>query len=183
MLSPSSEAHGKVSEDLAEFGDTSKKNSEAFEVAKDDLDGSFTEMDKLSLVFNCFNKSNSQLLEGQKHLTKGVDDSTNIKEDNEIWVSEDFKKYALRSGFQEVPMNEATLTSVARMAMSMGNGDMAFDMVKQMKPLGINPILRPYGPALSAFCNNGDIEKAFGVKENMFEHGVYPKEPELEALL
>ncbi|WKA00237.1 hypothetical protein VitviT2T_018616 [Vitis vinifera] len=84
---------------------------------------------------------------------------------------------------EKVPMNEATLTSVVRMAISMGNGDMAFDMVKQMKPLGINPILRPYGPALSAFCNNGDIEKAFGVKEKMFEHGVYPKEPELEALL
>ena len=117
MLSPSSEAHGEVSEDLAEFGDKSKKNSEAFEVAKDDLDGSFTEMDKLSLVFNCFNKSNSQLLEGQKHLRKGVDDSTNIKEDNEIWVSEYFKKYALRSGFEiyektcleRVPMNETNL--------------------------------------------------------------------------
>ena len=48
MLSPSSEAHGEVSEDLAEFGDKSKKNSEAFEVEKDDLDGSFIKMDKLS---------------------------------------------------------------------------------------------------------------------------------------
>ncbi|KAL6331229.1 hypothetical protein AAG906_009657 [Vitis piasezkii] len=166
-------------------------NRSAFEVAKDDLDGSITEMDKLSQVSNCFNQSNSQLLEGQMHLRKGVDDSTSIKEDNEIWVSEDFKKYALRRGFEiyekmcleKVPMNEATLTSVARMAMSMGNGDMAFDMVKQMKPLGINPRLRSYGPALSAFCNNGDIEKAFGVEEHMLEHGVYPEEPELEALL
>ena len=183
MLSPSSEAHGKVSEDLAEFGDTSKKNSEAFEVAKDDLDGSFTEMDKLSLVFNCFNKSNSQLLEGQKHLRKSVDDSTNIKEDNEIWVSEDFKKYALRSGFQEVPMNEATLTSLVRMAMSMGNGDMAFDMVKQTKPLGINPRLRSYGSELFTFCNNGDIEKAFGVEERMLEHGVYLEKPSFIPIL
>ncbi|WJZ97944.1 hypothetical protein VitviT2T_016512 [Vitis vinifera] len=225
MLSPSSEVRGGVSEDLAEFGDTSKKNfggpeskipvsnnamsvystkihqnspkkvlnsnRSAFEVAKDDLDGSITEMDKLSQVSNCFNQSNSQLLEGQMHLRKGVDDSTNKKEDNEIRVSEDFKKYALRRGFEiyekmcleKVPMNEATLTSVARMAMSMGNGDMAFDMVKQMKPLGINPRLRSYGPALSAFCNNGDIEKAFGVEEHMLEHGVYPEEPELEALL
>ncbi|CBI28050.3 unnamed protein product, partial [Vitis vinifera] len=165
--------------------------SRTFEVAKDDLDGSITEMDKLSQVSNCFNQSNSQLLEGQMHLRKGVDDSTNKKEDNEIRVSEDFKKYALRRGFEiyekmcleKVPMNEATLTSVARMAMSMGNGDMAFDMVKQMKPLGINPRLRSYGPALSAFCNNGDIEKAFGVEEHMLEHGVYPEEPELEALL
>ena len=148
-------------------------------------------MDKLSHVSNCFNQSNSQILEGQIHLRTGVDDSTNIKEDNEIWLSEDLQKYALRRGFEiyekmcleKVPMNEETLTSVVRMAISMGNGDMAFDMVKQMKPLGINPRLQPYGPALSAFCNNGDIEKAFGVEENMFEHGVYPKEPELEALL
>ena len=117
MLSPSSEVCGGVSEDLVEFGDTSKKNSGAFEVAKDDLDGSFTKMDKLSQVFNCFNQSNSQLLEGQKHLRKGADDFTNIKEDNEIWVSEDFKKYALRSGFEiyektcleRVPMNETNL--------------------------------------------------------------------------
>ena len=29
-----------------------------------------------------------------------------------------------------------TLTSVVRMTMSMGNGDIAFDMVKQTKPLG-----------------------------------------------
>ncbi|WJZ84731.1 hypothetical protein VitviT2T_004324 [Vitis vinifera] len=48
MLSPSSEVCGGVSEDLVEFGDTSKKNSEAFEVEKDDLDGSFIKMDKLS---------------------------------------------------------------------------------------------------------------------------------------
>ena len=59
-------------------------------------------------------------MEGQKHLRKSVDDSTNIKEDNEIWVSEDFKKYALRSGFEiyekmcleRVPMNEANLDIV-----------------------------------------------------------------------
>ena len=210
LLSPSTEVPGGVFEDLVEFGDTGKKNfsgteskipvsnngmsvdstkihqksgkkvlnfnRSAIEVGKDDLDGSFIEMGKLPHV------SNPQVL--------GVDVPTNIKED-EIWVSEDLKKYALERGFkiyermclEKVPMNEATLTSVARMAMSMGNGDMAFDMVKQMKQLGINPRLRSYGPALSAFCNNGDIEKAFSVEEHMLEHGVYPEEPELEALL
>ncbi|XP_022987606.1 proteinaceous RNase P 1, chloroplastic/mitochondrial-like [Cucurbita maxima] len=108
-----------------------------------------------------------------------------------ILVDEDFKKYALEKGFEiyekmcaeKIPMNEATLTSVARMAMSMGDGDIAFDMVKKMKPLGINPRLRSYGPALSAFCNNGEIDKAFEVEKHMLEHGVYPEEPELAALL
>lgn len=112
-------------------------------------------------------------------------------EDDEIWVSEDVKKHALVKGFEiyetmcsnNVPMNEATLTSVARMAMSMGDGDMAFDMVKQMKPLGINPRLRSYGPALSVFCSTGDVNKAFEVEKHMLEHGVQPEEPELEALL
>ena len=108
-----------------------------------------------------------------------------------ILVDEDFKKYAVEKGFEiyekmcteKIPMNEATLTSVARMAMSMGDGDIAFDMVKKMKPLGINPRLRSYGPALSAFCNNGEIDKAFEVEKHMLEHGVYPEEPELAALL
>jgi len=109
----------------------------------------------------------------------------------EIKVSDDVKNYALKRGFEiyqrmcsdKVQMNEAALTSVARMAMAMGNGDMAFDMVKQMKEMGISPKLRSYGPALSAFCSNGDIEKAFDVEKHMLENGVCPEEPELEALL
>lgn len=113
------------------------------------------------------------------------------KSHSNILVDEDFKKYALEMGFkiyekmceEKIPMNEATLTSVARMAMSMNDGDMAFNMVKQMKPLGLNPRLRSYGPALSAFCNNGEIDKAFSVEKHMLEHGVYPEEPELAALL
>ncbi|KAE9597590.1 putative ribonuclease P [Lupinus albus] len=113
------------------------------------------------------------------------------QEDNGTLMSEDVKKYALQRGFEvyenmcldKVQMNEAALTSVARMAMSMGDGDMAFEMVKQMKNLGISPRLRSYGPALWTFCNNGDIDKAFEVEKNMLENGVYPEEPELEALL
>lgn len=166
-------------------------NGLTLEVAKDDLDGSFFEMEKLPSVSMGFNQSNTRILEGQMHLRKGFDKSQIIKKDDEIWVSEDFKKYALQRGFEiyekmcleKVPMNEATLTSVARMAMSIGNGDMAFDMVKQMKPLGINPRLRSYGPAISAFCKNGEIEKAFDVEKHMLDHGVYPEVPELEALL
>ncbi|XAR67011.1 Ribonuclease P [Bertholletia excelsa] len=109
----------------------------------------------------------------------------------QIQVNEDLKKYALRRGYEiyekmrleKIPMNEASLTSVARMALAMGNGDMAFDTVKQMKALGINPRLRSYGPALSAFCTSGNIEKAFSVEQHMQENGVHPEEPELEMLL
>ncbi|CAI9100351.1 OLC1v1037331C1 [Oldenlandia corymbosa var. corymbosa] len=111
--------------------------------------------------------------------------------DSGIEVSEDIKNYALKRGFEiyenmlleKVPMNEATFTSVARMAMSQGDGDMAFEIVKQMKELGITPRLRSYGPALSVFCDSGDVEKAFLVEQHMLEQSISPEEPELEALL
>ncbi|KAJ7969593.1 proteinaceous RNase P 1, chloroplastic/mitochondrial-like [Quillaja saponaria] len=74
------------------------------------------------------------------------------RDDGKILVCEDVKKYALQRGFEiyenmcldKVPMNEAALTSMARMAMSMGDGERAFEMVKQMKPLRINPWLQYY---------------------------------------
>ncbi|KAL2342532.1 hypothetical protein Fmac_003817 [Flemingia macrophylla] len=118
-------------------------------------------------------------------------DLNSTHKDGILLVSEDVKRYALQRGFEvyenmrvdKVPMNEAALTAVARMAMSMGDGDMAFEMVRQMKDLGISPKLRSYGPALSTFCDNGELDKAFAVEKHMLEHGVYPEEPELEALL
>lgn len=110
---------------------------------------------------------------------------------SEIQVTEDFKNIALNRGFEiyekmcleGVEMNESSLTSVARMALAMGNGEMAFETVKKMKALGISPRLRSYGPAISAFCKNGDIDKAFSVEKHMLENNVHPEEPELEALL
>lgn len=118
-------------------------------------------------------------------------DMDKAKSKGEILVTDDIKKHALQRGFEvyhnmcldKVQMNEAALTSVARMAMAMGDGDMAFEMVKQMKILGLNPRLRSYGPALSTYCNNGEVDKAFEVENHMLEHGVCPEEPELEALL
>lgn len=80
-------------------------------------------------------------------------------------------------------MNEATFTSVARMAIALGDGNMAFQIVKEMKEHGVNPRLRSYGPALTIFCSNGDVENAFEVEKHMLENGVFPEEPELEALL
>ncbi|KAL9224508.1 hypothetical protein vseg_000534 [Gypsophila vaccaria] len=121
----------------------------------------------------------------------GVEGQVEKFQDNEIRVSDDVKKYALEKGFEvyermcldKVPLNEAALTSVARLAMAMGDGDMAFDMVKQMKLMGFSPKLRSYSPALSVFSTSGELEKAFAVEKDMLENGVLPEEPELEALL
>ncbi|CAA2984935.1 Hypothetical predicted protein [Olea europaea subsp. europaea] len=122
---------------------------------------------------------------------EGDRDEKTVYEIQVTEVSKDVKRLALQKGFEiheemrleKVPMNEATFTSVARMAMSLGDGDMAFDMVKQMKEFGINPRLRSYGPALAVFCSKGNVDKAFMVEKHMLEHGVYPEEPELEALM
>lgn len=108
-----------------------------------------------------------------------------------IRVTQDVRDYALKRGFEiyekmcqeAVPMSEAALTSVARMAMAMGNGDMAFEVVKKIGDLGLPLRLRSYGPALFAYCNTGHIEKAFEVERHMAEAGVPPEEPELQALL
>ncbi|KAI8571136.1 hypothetical protein RHMOL_Rhmol01G0095100 [Rhododendron molle] len=120
-----------------------------------------------------------------------IKDGNNTKELDIGASSTMIKEYALLRGFEicnrmccnEVPMNEASFTSVARLCMALGDGDMAFFIVKQMKPHGVNPRLRSYDPALSAFCNCGDVDKAFSVEKHMLEHGVYPEEPELGALL
>ncbi|XP_020673668.1 proteinaceous RNase P 1, chloroplastic/mitochondrial isoform X2 [Dendrobium catenatum] len=106
-------------------------------------------------------------------------------------LSDDMRTYARRRGFEifekmrleKVPMSEAAMTSVARMAMSMGNGDMAFEVVKQMKEMGITPRLRSYGPAILAFSSKGSVDKAFEVERHMIESGITPEEPELLALL
>ncbi|GLU09885.1 hypothetical protein SLE2022_267200 [Rubroshorea leprosula] len=168
------------------------------ELEVNNLDNSFDEKEKVTQFSNWPVKPYSQLLDGLVDRQEGDidhshegDGSRSEKEDCGILVTEDVRGYSLHRGFEicemmcmdNVPMNEAILTSVARMAMSMGNGDMAFDMVKQMKALGINPRLRSYGPALFAFCKSGDIEKAFAVEKHMLEHGVIPEEPELKALL
>ncbi|KAF7813849.1 proteinaceous RNase P 1, chloroplastic/mitochondrial-like [Senna tora] len=154
-------------------------------------------IDKTVQSTNGFLTQNSHILDGIAHSRKEDDefsvarDGTSNQDDKKFLVSEDVKKYALKRGLevyenmqqQEVPMNEAALTSVARIAMAMGDGDMAFEMVKQMKMLGINPRLRSYDPALFTFCNNGDLDKAFSVEKHMLENGVIPEEPELAALL
>ncbi|KAM7252002.1 hypothetical protein ACFE04_023885 [Oxalis oulophora] len=84
---------------------------------------------------------------------------------------------------EKVSPNEATFTSVARLAAAIDDPDMAFDLVKQMKVFGIPPKLRSYGPALFGFCKKGDTDKAYEIDLHMSQSGVIPEESELSALL
>lgn len=162
------------------------------QVSSNNLNGSVDRNDDDDDERFCSDSDDNKSLDSSVSVSHSDDSDMNDKDKrNVITVNEDVKKYALQRGFEvyenmcmsKVEMNEAALTSVARMAMAMGDGDKAFEMVKQMKILGINPRLRSYGPALSTYCNNGEIDKAFDVEKHMLEHGVYPEEPELEALL
>ncbi|KAJ4850470.1 hypothetical protein Tsubulata_031802 [Turnera subulata] len=181
------------SQRCSDIGRESKK-IDAIEVnSNGSLDGldttSLDEKENLAMFSSGYRESVSKHVDGRNVQSEGND--SNNHGNGGIQVSEETRKYALRRGFEiyeqmcveKVPANEAILTAVARMAMSVGNGDMAFDMVKQMKQLGINPRLRSYVPALSVFCSAGDVEKAFAVERHMLEHDVYPEQPELEALL
>lgn len=86
-------------------------------------------------------------------------------------------------GVDQIPPNEATFTSVARLASAMDEPDLAFDLVKKMSGFNIPPRLRSYGPALFGFCEKGELEKAYEVDAHMVASGVAAEEPELAALL
>ncbi|KMZ60160.1 putative Multidrug resistance pump [Zostera marina] len=140
------------------------------------------------LLYLCSSASTGVILRGK---SGSKNSSTDGKHNNDIHVSETTKKYALKRGFEiyericsdDIPLSEAALTSISRMAMSMGNGDMAFQIVKKIKSLGLTLRLRSYDPALFTFCNNGDLDKAFEVENHMLDSNVDPEEPELRALL
>ncbi|KAL5213760.1 hypothetical protein ABZP36_002912 [Zizania latifolia] len=82
-----------------------------------------------------------------------------------------------------VEPNEATLTSVARLAAARSDPTMAFSIVRRMAAAGTPPRLRTYGPALFAYCDAGDADGASEVEAHMDASGVVPEEPELAALL
>ncbi|XP_010262434.1 PREDICTED: proteinaceous RNase P 2 [Nelumbo nucifera] len=78
---------------------------------------------------------------------------------------------------------EATITAVARLAAARGDYDYAFELVKTMEKYKISPRLRSYDPALFAYCQRSDAEKAYSVEEHMISMGINPEQPELAALL
>ena len=83
----------------------------------------------------------------------------------------------------KVVPNEATFTSLARIAAAKEDPEMAFDLIKKMKGFGIVPKLRSYGPALFGFCEKGMAGKAYEVDADMVEAGVVAEEAELSAIL
>ncbi|KAK9684067.1 hypothetical protein RND81_10G184300 [Saponaria officinalis] len=86
-------------------------------------------------------------------------------------------------GVEKIEPNEATFTSLARLAAAKKDPEMAFEVVKRMKGCGVTPKLRSYGPVLFGFCENGDADRAYEVDAHMVECGVVAEEAELAALL
>ncbi|CAA7023135.1 unnamed protein product [Microthlaspi erraticum] len=81
--------------------------------------------------------------------------------------------------------NEASVTSVARLAAAKGDGDYAFKIVKDFASVGgvSVPRLRTYAPALLCFCEKLEAEKGYEVEEHMDAAGIALEEAEISALL
>ncbi|MFS7985748.1 putative ribonuclease P [Helianthus anomalus] len=87
------------------------------------------------------------------------------------------------NGIKVIP-NEATFTTMARLAAAKEDPELAFDLVKRMKEgCGISPKLRSYVPALLGFCKKGMADKAYEVDCYMVENSVAAEEAELAMLL
>ncbi|XP_045806591.1 proteinaceous RNase P 2-like [Trifolium pratense] len=101
------------------------------------------------------------------------------------------KHLALDYGFRifnhmsslNITPNEATVATVARLAAANGDGDRAFELVKDIGKYNVSPRLRTYDPALFCFCEFLDADKAYEVEEHMNSVGVSLEEPEIAALL
>uniref|UniRef100_A0A7N0RC66 ribonuclease P n=1 Tax=Kalanchoe fedtschenkoi TaxID=63787 RepID=A0A7N0RC66_KALFE len=100
----------------------------------------------------------------------------------ELAVEFGFRVFDQLKGDGVVP-NEATITSVARLAAAKGDGELAFSLAKEIGRLGFVPKLRSYDPALLYFCENMQAEKAYEVEEHMRLVGVGLEEQEIGALL
>ncbi|XVF00065.1 hypothetical protein REPUB_Repub03eG0253700 [Reevesia pubescens] len=109
-------------------------------------------------------------------------DGGEVNELKELGLTRGFEIFQTMVG-DDVSPNEATFTSMARLAVAKEDPFMAFELVKQMKSHGIQPKLRSYGPGLFGFCEKGNAEKGYEMDAHMAESGVMPEEPELSALL
>jgi proteinaceous RNase P len=101
------------------------------------------------------------------------------------------KQLALDYGFRifnhmsslNITPNEAIVATVARLAAANGDGNRAFELVKNIGNYNVVPRLRTYDPALFCFCELVDADKAFEVEEHMNCVGVSLEETEITALL
>ncbi|KAL7592204.1 hypothetical protein Lser_V15G34200 [Lactuca serriola] len=95
-----------------------------------------------------------------------------------------YKRMESGNNDTKVVPNEATFTTMARLAAAREDPELAFDLVKKMKEgCGISPRLRSYVPALSGFCKKGMADKAYEVDSYMIDNGVAAEEDELAMLL
>lgn len=97
-------------------------------------------------------------------------------------VSFGFRVYNHLQSVGVIP-NEATITAVARLAAAKGDGDCAFELVKNIDKYKVTPRLRTYDPALLYFCENLEVEKAYEVEQHMDSAEVVLEEPQISALL
>ncbi|OMO77114.1 Ribonuclease Zc3h12a-like protein [Corchorus olitorius] len=101
------------------------------------------------------------------------------------------KDLALTYGFRvfdhmmalNIHPNEASITSIARLAAAKGDGDYAFEMVKKLGDYQVLPRLRTYEPALFCFCQKLEAQKAYEVEEDINKVGLSLEEPQIAALL
>ncbi|KAG9444004.1 hypothetical protein H6P81_015344 [Aristolochia fimbriata] len=118
------------------------------------------------------------------YLCSSFPSSTDNNEDDQISLAlERGFEIFHQMGIDQIPPNEATFTSLARLAAAKEDPVMAFDLIKKMKNYNISPRLRSYGPALFGFCKKGDADGAYAVEAHMSTLGVSPEEPELAALV
>ncbi|KAG0498436.1 hypothetical protein HPP92_003127 [Vanilla planifolia] len=78
--------------------------------------------------------------------------------------------------------NEATYSTLVRVAATRGDPDQAYEFIKTMLASGITPRLRTYSPALFGFCDIDDVDKAHELEDLMVTSGVAAEEPELAVL-
>ncbi|KAF9609734.1 hypothetical protein IFM89_018182 [Coptis chinensis] len=106
----------------------------------------------------------------------------NSVSDEKLGLSRGFEIFK-QMGIDGIAPNEATFTSVARLAAMKEDPEMAFELVKKMMSVNIPPRLRSYEPALLGFCKKGEADKAYEVDAHMLASGICPEEQELAALL
>jgi proteinaceous RNase P len=109
---------------------------------------------------------------GSDVTSKDAEGKFNDPEVSKMAVERGFEIYRRMCEDSDVEPNEATFTSMARLAAVKGDPHLAFDLVKEMMKKGMPPKLRSYWPALHGFCDALDVEMAHEVETHMDAHGL-----------
>ncbi|KAM7496913.1 hypothetical protein LguiA_021327 [Lonicera macranthoides] len=158
-----------------------KKNQTPFSKFRFDLDNC-TKRNDLHGAISLYESANSlDIRLNQHHINSFLYICSNSASDSSA-IEYGFRifDHMLTNG---VLPNEATITAVARLAVAKGDGDLAFELVKDLGKYKALPKIRSYCPALFCFCKKLEAEKAYSVEEHMNSVGLQAEEPELAALL